>query len=210
MAPHGTKVYPICDANRYFFYGNTKCSDLTNRIQYTHMQMICSIDNNQCDCSYSSYAKGLIACTIIAACTLGISFILIFSHILINQFNYKIHLYISLITIILLILGFIFILITLILLGATLAYDLFQYRYNLDYQLASSSMFYRKLFINIILFCFSSLDVIRKNITDLAYNEYDVRLDRGGILEIVALILSSFTLFTQIFYLLFIYRNRMG
>jgi hypothetical protein len=105
------------------------------------MQSRCNDNNNPYNCDYSSITKGLISCTIISACTLCISFILIFSHILINQFKYKIHMYISIITIILLFLGFLFILITLILFGSTLSYDLYQYRYNLDYLLASPGMF---------------------------------------------------------------------
>lgn len=53
-------------------------------------------------------------------------------------------------------------------------------------------------------------DNLKNNIINEAHRNYDIRLDRGGILEIVALILSSFTLVTQILYLLFIYRNRTG
>ena len=105
------------------------------------MQHYCNVDNNLYQCSYSSFTKGLISCTIIAASTLGISLLLIFLHILINQFKYKTHMYITVITIIFLLIGFIFILITLILLGSTMAYDLHQYWYNLDYRVDSASMF---------------------------------------------------------------------
>jgi len=52
------------------------------------MQSRCNDNNNPYNCDYSSITKGLISCTIISACTLCISFILIFSHILINQFKY--------------------------------------------------------------------------------------------------------------------------
>jgi hypothetical protein len=132
-----SKIYSICDDNKYCFYGNENCTGLN----LFDMQKWCNLENNPYNCAYSSITKGLISCTIIAACTLGISLLLTFSHILINQFNYKIHMYISIITIGLLLLGFIFILITLILLGSTLSYDLYQYKYNLNYRLTVQSMF---------------------------------------------------------------------
>jgi len=140
------KTYPVCDDNKYCFYGNTNCTQLANlspsnpNVTDT-MQEYCNINNNPYNCDYSSITKGLISCTIIAACTLGLALILIFSHILINQFKYKIHIYVSIITIVLLSLGFLFIFITLILFGSTLSSDLYQYRYNLDYRLTSPSMF---------------------------------------------------------------------
>jgi hypothetical protein len=106
------------------------------------MQYFCNLDDNPYACCYSPITKGLISCTIISACALGISLLLIYSHILINQFKYKIHMYVTIITIFLLFLGFIFLLITLILLGATMADDLHQYRYNLDYRAISSMLIY--------------------------------------------------------------------
>jgi len=48
------------------------------------------------------------------------------------------------------------------------------------------------------------------NITETAKREYVTRLDWAGGLEIIALILSSFTLITQIIYLLSVHRNRIG
>jgi hypothetical protein len=48
------------------------------------------------------------------------------------------------------------------------------------------------------------------NITQAAKQEYITRLDWAGGLEIIALILSSFTLVTKIIYLFSIHRNRIG
>lgn len=126
----------ICDDNKYCFCGNKKCAEGLNQNQSNieNLQKLCHVGQNSYNCAYSSFAKGLIACTIISAVTLGLSLILIFSHIIINEFKYKIHIYIAIITIVLLILAFLFMLITLILLGSTMAYDLYQYVYNLDYQ----------------------------------------------------------------------------
>ncbi len=92
-------------------------------------------------CDYSLINKGLISNTIISACTLSLSIILIYSHLLINQFKYKTHFGIAAITISLLFLAFVFILITLILLGSTMSYELFEYRYHLNYRLNEQSMF---------------------------------------------------------------------
>lgn len=46
--------------------------------------------------------------------------------------------------------------------------------------------------------------------TTNAADEYDIRLDWAGGLEICALILSSFTLVIQIIYAISIHRNRTG
>lgn len=126
----------ICDENKYCFYGNSKCSTpepITNVVDNTQKQ--CNIDQNSFDCDYSSITKGLIACTIIAACFIGFSFLLTFSHFLFNSFNYKLHFLITMITIVFLILGFAFLLTTLIILGASMSSDLYQYRYNRDFRL---------------------------------------------------------------------------
>lgn len=134
----------ICDDNKYCFYGNSKCPtpltiDTPNLIVQDDAQKQCNLDGNPLDCGYSSITKGLISCTIIAACFIGFSLLLTFSHILFNQFNYKLHFLITLITIIFLMLGFAFILTTLILLGSTMSSDLYQYRYNRDYRLQVSN-----------------------------------------------------------------------
>jgi hypothetical protein len=98
------------------------------------------VAGNPYRCIYTSINKGLISNTIISACTLTLSIILIYSHLLINPFKYKTHLGIAVVTISLLFLAFIFILITLILIGSTMPYDLFEYRYNLNYRLIEQSM----------------------------------------------------------------------
>jgi hypothetical protein len=135
LTPNVSKTFSVCDDNKYAFHDNcTRLNEavLSNANVEDDTQQFCNSNNNLYHCNYSSVTKGLISCTIIAACTLGISLLLIFSHILINQFKYKIHMYITLITLVLLFLGFLFILIALILFGATLPNDLRQYRYNLD------------------------------------------------------------------------------
>src|SRR5690349_19594984 len=87
-----SKIYSICDNNKYCFYGNRHCAELAKQFSddsnlLINMQEWCNIDNNPYNCDYSSITKGLISCTIISACTLGLSLILTFSHILINQFQ---------------------------------------------------------------------------------------------------------------------------
>jgi hypothetical protein len=134
------KFYSICDDNKYNFNKNINCTIEPNQSGTRRVHSSCNGLNNPCHCDYSSITKGLLSCTIISACALGISLILIFSHILINQYQYKIHMNIAAITILVLFLGFIFILITLILLGSTMSYDLYQYHYDLDYKLANTSV----------------------------------------------------------------------
>ncbi|CAF0751835.1 unnamed protein product [Rotaria sp. Silwood1] len=73
--------------------------------------------------------------------------------------------------------------------------DIYQYRYNLDF-LSSCDP--------------STKDALKNNITTEVDKYYDIRLDWSGALEIIALILSSFTLVTQIIYLISTYRNRIG
>jgi hypothetical protein len=136
-----TKISSVCNNNKYYFPDNKACINTTNTLQSGELQHVCNLANNPCHCDYSSITKGLISCTMIAACTLILALLLMFSQILINQFKYKIHIYISILTIFLLLLGFIFLLITLILLGSTMSHDLYQYRYNLDYNLVHASMF---------------------------------------------------------------------
>ncbi|CAF3336276.1 unnamed protein product [Rotaria sp. Silwood1] len=159
--------------NKYCFFNNAICYNRIKPFAKTSpdIQKICNINKNPYNCEYSPITKGLIACTIIAACTLAV------------------------ITIFLLCLGFIFILITLILLGSTMSDDIYQYRYNLDF-LSSCDP--------------STKDALKNNITTEVDKYYDIRLDWSGALEIIALILSSFTLVTQIIYLISTYRNRIG
>ncbi|CAF1124820.1 unnamed protein product [Rotaria sordida] len=162
----------ICNANKYCFHDNDKCRSLIdpNYELRPEMQSICNANNNQYKCTYSSITKGLIACTIIAVCTLAV------------------------LTICLLFIGFLFILATLILLGTTMRYDLYQYRYNLDFLLAQSP----------------PRVSLEANVTNEVNSNYNIRLDWSSALEIIALVLSSFTLVTQIVYLISTYRNRIG
>ncbi|CAF2721986.1 unnamed protein product [Rotaria sp. Silwood2] len=166
------KSYLICNDNKYCFNNNAKCRNLANLTlnPRPRSQFLCNSNNNPHNCDYSPIAKGLIAGTIIAACTLAV------------------------ITICLLCVGWIFILITLILFGSTMRYDLYQYRYDLDLRLLNCS----------------SPEDLKNNVTKEVDNNYDIRLDWSSALEIVALILSSFTLVTQIIYLISTYRNRIG
>ena len=128
------RYYPICDDNKYMSY-EKNLSNILSRFQTDEFPRLCNVAGNPYGCSYSIVGKALIASTIIAACMLTFSLLLIYSHLLINQFKYKTHLFIAIATIVLLLLAFIFILITLILLGSTMAFDLFEYRYNLQYGL---------------------------------------------------------------------------
>ncbi len=56
----------------------------------------------------------------------------------------------------------------------------------------------------------SPKDTFTKTIKANAQSEYDIRLYWAAVLEIIALFLSSFTLFIQILYLISTYRNRIG
>jgi hypothetical protein len=60
-------------------------------------------------------------------------------------------------------------------------------------------------------FCFlDNTDGFKTNITEQAKKDYDIRLDWAGVFEIIALILSSVTIVSQIVYLIYIHRNRLG
>jgi hypothetical protein len=56
----------------------------------------------------------------------------------------------------------------------------------------------------------SQKEQFKKNVIDIAGKEYDIRVNWAAGLEIAALILSSFTLITQVIYLISTYRNRIG
>jgi len=134
------KIYPICNDNKYLPQ-NKNLSNIIKKLQPHEASRLCNVAGNPYRCDYSLINKGLISNTIISACTLSLSIILIYSHLLINQFKYKTHFGIAAITISLLFLAFVFILITLILLGSTMSYELFEYRYHLNYRLNEQSMF---------------------------------------------------------------------
>jgi hypothetical protein len=139
ISPDNNKIYPLCDENKYL-PDNKNLSGLINTLQPDQAARLCNVAGNPYRCDYSPIAKGLISCTIISACTLALSLLFIYSHLLINQFKYKTHLSIAILTISLLFIAFVFILITLILLGSTMSYDLFEYRYNFNYRLLQQSM----------------------------------------------------------------------
>ncbi|CAF0969851.1 unnamed protein product [Rotaria sordida] len=191
-----SKIYLICDENKYLPY-NKNLSYLLNKIQPIEAQRFCNIAGNPYRCNYSSINKSFISSTIITIFTLSLSIISIYLHLLINQFKYKTHLGIAITTISLLFIAFIFILITLILLSSTMSYDLFEYRYNLNYRLMQQK--HRNLTTD-----------FEQNIRQIAASDYDIRLDWSAGLEIISLILSSFTLVSQILYLFSTYRNRIG
>lgn len=128
------RLYPICDENRYLTY-NKNLSTIIARLQPNEIPRLCNVAGNPYRCDYSSTTKGLMSTTIISACLMTLSVLLIYSHLLINQFKYKTHVFIATLTVCLLFLSFIFILTTLIVLGSTMANDLFDYRYNLQYRL---------------------------------------------------------------------------
>jgi hypothetical protein len=132
------KIYPICDENRYLPYSKN-LSTIIKKLQPEEATRLCNVAGNPYRCTYTSVNKGLISSTVISAFTLSLSIILIYTHLLINQFKYKTHFGIAIITVSLLSLAFIFILITLILFGSTMSHDLFEYRYNLNYRLVEQS-----------------------------------------------------------------------
>ncbi|CAF3699520.1 unnamed protein product [Adineta steineri] len=191
------RIYSVCDQNKYDFHCNKQCNNIHNVTNDNEKHRLCNLPNNPCNCDYSSITKGLMSCTIIAAITLSIALLLISSHILLNQYKYKIHFYISAITIVLLVFGLIFILITLILHGSTMSYDLYQYVYGLDCKLDTLKSQEEK-------------DNYKMNITQEINRHYIIRHDWATGLEIIALILSSFTLLTQIIYIFSIHRNQIG
>ncbi|CAF3736944.1 unnamed protein product [Rotaria magnacalcarata] len=173
---------------------NHNCANASFSLPCNERQKICNYNQNKCACDYSPIGKGLISCTIISAIALGLSLLLIFLQMLINEFKHKIHIYVAIITLCLLFLGFIFILITLILLGSTMSYDLHQYVYNLDLCTRADA-----------LTCCNRTRILKE-----AAEDYEIRLDWSSVLEIIALILSSFTIVTQAIYLFFTHRNRIG
>ncbi|CAF1466807.1 unnamed protein product [Adineta ricciae] len=189
------KSYSICDDNKYNFPGNKNCRKSDKSEPNSDIHRLCHQTNNPCQCDYSSITKGLISCTIIAACTLSLSFLLIFSHIIINPYKYQVHLYITIVTVFLLLIGLIFIFIALILLGSSLNYDLYQYHYNLKNRMEEADTQQEK-------------DVIRANVTEHAAKNFNTRLDWAAGLEIIALFLTSFTLIIQAVHLVCIHRNR--
>ena len=134
------KLHSICD-DLLYMKNDSCCTESTPLSRTRHR--LCNLAENRNDCDYSPIGKSLIACTIIAACTIGIAFLATFSHLFIGEFKYKIHRGISIFTIILLFLGFAFLLATMIIIGSTLPYDLYQYEYNLNCHL-SASMFSSK------------------------------------------------------------------
>ncbi|CAF0838229.1 unnamed protein product [Adineta ricciae] len=189
------KSYPICDDNKYIFPGNKNCRESQQSGANLVNHRLCHQANNPCQCDYSSIAKGLISCTIIAACTLSLSFLLIFSHIIINPYKYQFHLYITVVTVFLLLVGLIFIFVALILLGSSLNYDLYQYHYDLRNRLEEANTQQQK-------------DEIRANVTTYAAKDFHTRLDWAAGLEIIALFFTGFTLMIRAIHLVRIYRNR--
>lgn len=74
-------------------------------------------------------------------------------------------------------------------------------------------MTYFFLFVKLFLF-FSEqqnrTNGFEQSIRQAAASDYDIRLDWSAGLEIIALVLTSFTLVSQILYLFSTYRNRIG
>ncbi|CAF4181301.1 unnamed protein product, partial [Rotaria sordida] len=77
-----------------------------------------------CQCDFLPSTKGIAACTIIASIFLGLSIILLFIHSINISENYSIGVCLSFFPFILILLAFIFILITLILVGSYLSRDI--------------------------------------------------------------------------------------
>lgn len=211
------RFYSICDDNKYFPSGNNR-TDLLSRYKIDEIPRLCNLPGNPHRCEYSSIGKSLISNTIIAASFLILSIFLIYSHLLINQFKYKTHLFIAVSTIVLLSLGLILILTSLIILGSTMSYDLFEYKFNFEFALAQKgsrkSVSQREYPSRTFFFAFSErLNQSRnfeRTVRQSAATDFDIRLDWSAGLEIISLVLTSFTLVTQILYLFSTYRNRIG
>ncbi|CAF1051371.1 unnamed protein product [Rotaria sp. Silwood1] len=135
--------------------------------------------NEACQCDFLPSTKGIAACTIIAAVFLGLSIIILFIHSINTSETYSIGVCLSFFPLILLLLAFIFILIALILVGSYLSRDIMQ-------------TFRTPNNVN-------NLDDLR----NLAANAYEIRIDWSTGLEIIALILTFFSL---ILYALFVFK----
>jgi hypothetical protein len=79
--------------------------------------------NSTCSCDFLPSTKGIAACTIIAAVFLGLSIIILFIHSINTSETRSLGLILGLFPLVLLLLSFIFILITLILVGSYLSRD---------------------------------------------------------------------------------------
>ena len=208
------KLYLICDANKYL-PKQKNLSSIINKIQPAEAQRLCNVVGNPYRCDYSSINKIIMSSAIISVCTLCLSIVLIYLHLLINQFKYKTHFTIAVITIFILFVAFVFILSTLILLSLTMSTDLFEYRYNLIYRLTEQSMF---KILNLNYMILNSYRLARRNLTNdleenirqVAVSDYDIRLDWSAGLEIITFILTTFTIVSQILYLFSTYKNRIG
>lgn len=80
--------------------------------------------NSACSCDYLPSTKGIVACAILAAIFLGLAIIILFIHSVNTSETRTVGLCLGLFPLILLVLAFIFILITLILVGSYLSRDI--------------------------------------------------------------------------------------
>lgn len=145
----------VCYPNTYYTQFGSLCNFDSYQLSLDDSQSICKTNTNRCPCTYSAYARGLQACTITALIVFGLTWLIVVSHLFINEFKYRIHFLLSILTIILLIIGFLALLAGLILFGVTIRFDLHQYRYNLDYRIYEQSLSNSKFTIAIRKLCFS-------------------------------------------------------
>ncbi|UJR22271.1 hypothetical protein I4U23_025331 [Adineta vaga] len=132
-----------------------------------------------CGCDYLPSTKGIAACAIIAAVFLGISIILLFIHSIKTNETSVTAILLSFLPLVLLFLAFIFILITLILVGSYLLRDMMAV--------------FRTIFD----------DDSWENARNRARAAYTVRIGWASGLEIIALV---FTFFSFILYCLFVFK----
>ncbi|CAF0761952.1 unnamed protein product [Didymodactylos carnosus] len=125
------KTYSQCDSNKYLPSNSNYTTALCRNVSDENCQKLCNKPNNNYSCDYLRFTKGLIACTIVAAC-------------MIDNLN------------------------------AT--------------QLADRE----------------------QAIRDMATRNYNVRLDWSAGLEIASLIMTSFSLITQLLYLFRTWRSQAG
>jgi len=204
-----TKPYLICDYNYYLprdSEANNSTSELCSSSGNTDQtcQGLCNLRGNPEKCDYMSQTKGLIACTCIAACTIGLALLITYTNLLINQFKYKTHLKVSFVALIFSILGFLAILTTLILIGSYMERDLWEYKENLINQVKTYKAQCDQRD------CSITPEDFEKNKKTKLRADWDVRLDFSAGLEIVSLIMTSFALITQILYLFRTLRSKTG
>ena len=143
--------------------------------------------NDTCHCDFLPSTKGIAACAIIGAIGLGLALILLFMQSINESQSRILALLYGVLPLVFIILAFIFILIALILVGSYLSRDMMHLaRYNQSKYPSNDCSFVQ--FSSILL----ALDL--DDLRDRVERSYDVRIGWASGLEIVALVMSFFSL----------------